>query len=304
MKRRAALELIGATLAAGLAPNTRAAPDFDLTRSELSINLNGRTRTAYVWFGAARRVSLALPLVIGFHGGTGNAEGYIGNSRLFAKGEQAGFILACPQGTTLALPGNYRVWNSGPEYEASSSGAEDVLFTRQLIRTVGSIHPVDAKRVYATGFSNGGQMAYRLGLELAGEIAAIAPMSGGRLANGERPSRPVPVRHFHGTADSVYPFAGGLGAHSLGRVPHAPIPAVIGEWIRFDEASPAPQLQPHDGWELRRHEGRAPVDLVLISGMGHQIAGVGDNGLRAQILKPEPDAVRMALEFFADHPLT
>jgi polyhydroxybutyrate depolymerase len=214
-----------------------------------------------------------------------------------------GFIAVCPQGTQIALPGDHRVWNSGPEYERSSGGADDVLFTRRLIDEVSSAYPIDPRRIYVTGFSNGGQMAYRLALELSDQIAAIAPMSGGRLAGGGPPTRAVPVLHFHAMADSVYPFEGGLGVHSLGRVPHAPIEQVIAEWVGFYQARAAAQLQSHDGWELRLHDGPAPVELVLVSGMGHQIAGGRDDQLPGQAMRSEPDSVRMALKFFTDHPI-
>ena len=308
MRRRTALGLIGAAVTAGLAGATRAAPkpEGHTQPVALDIDVNGRARTAWAAFGPAPDSSRPAPLVIGFHGGAGNAEGYISNSQLLAKGTQAGFVVVCPQGTPiqLRLPGDHRVWNSGPEYEAASGGADDVLFARQLIAEAGKIHAIDPARIFLTGFSNGAQMAYRLALELSNRIAAIAPMSGGRLAGGERPSRPVPVMHFHGAADSVYPFAGGLGAHSLGRTPHAPIEQVIREWVAFDQASPTPEVQAHGGWELQHHGGPAAVDLLLVSGMGHQIAGGGDNHLPDQALSPAPDAVAMALKFFADQALS
>jgi len=266
----------------------------------LDIEVNGVTRSAYAALAGARG-SAPAPLVIGFHGGAGNAPGYLANSQLFAKCAQAGCVAACPQGTAVPFPlrGDHRVWNSGPEYERSSGGADDVLFTQRLIAQLGTLRPLDPQRIYLTGFSNGAQMAYRLALELADRIAAIAPMSGGRLAGGQRPARPVPVMHFHGTADTVYPLAGGLGPASLGRVPHAAIADVIAEWVEFDEAGRSEEVERHSGFELQRHSGRASVELVLIVGMGHQIAGGTDDHLPGQARKSSPDAVAMALEFFA-----
>ena len=271
----------------------------------LTLDVNGQARTAFVHTPAQIDPSHRYPLVIGFHGGAGNAPGYIDNSQLFAKGAAAGFIVVCPQGTSvpIAIPGDHRVWNSGPEYERSSRGADDVLFTRMLIDKVSHMYPVDEKRVYATGFSNGAQMTYRLALELADRIAAIAPMSGGRLAGAGAPSRPVPVMHFHGTADGFYPLKGGLGAHSLGGVSHASIDEVIDEWRRFDGAQPESQIAPHDGWETHTHDGPAPVVLVLVDGMGHQIAGGRDDRLPDQATRDAPDAIAMALAFFDAHPM-
>ena len=304
MRRRTALKLIGAAAAwaPGAAVRAAAAAAAAAPRADsvLDIEVNGVTRRAYISLSGARGVQPA-PLVIGFHGGAGNAPGYLENSRLFAQCAQAGFVAACPQGTAvpLMLRGDHRVWNSGPEYERSSGGADDVLFTQRLIAQLATLQPLDPQRIYLTGFSNGAQMAYRLALELADRIAAIAPMSGGRLAGGHRPSRPVPVMHFHGTADTVYPLEGGLGPHSLGRVPHVAIADVIGEWVEFDQASRTEEVERHLGFERHHHAGRASVELVLVEGMGHQIAGGSDDRLPGQPLKSSPDAVAMALEFFA-----
>jgi polyhydroxybutyrate depolymerase len=271
----------------------------------LTINVGGVQRTAFVHAPDTIDSAHRYPLVIGFHGGGGNAEGYIQNSRLFAKGEAAGFIVVCPQGTPIPmqLPGDHRIWNSGAEYEQPSRGADDVAFTRLIIERVSAMYPVDPKRIFVTGFSNGGQMAYRLALELADRIAAVAPMSGGRLAGDERPSRPVPVMHFHGTGDTVYPLGGGLGPHSIGRTPHVGIDDVIDEWRQFDGADPTSTIEPHDGWEVHRHAGQTPVVLVLVLGMGHQIAGGGDDHLPGQPMRDQPDAIAMALTFFNDHPM-
>jgi polyhydroxybutyrate depolymerase len=174
--------------------------------------VGGQLRSAFLHLPTDLELAGKYPLVIGYHGGAGNAQGYK-QSQLFTKGERAGFIVVSPQGTLILRSGNHRVWNSGHEYEAATKNANDVTFTRMLIEKITSEYPVDQKRVYATGFSNGAQMSYRLALELSEAIAAIAPMSGGRLAADLRPRRPVPLLHLHGTDDGFY--QGGLGVFRL-----------------------------------------------------------------------------------------
>ena len=269
----------------------------------LGLTVKDRQRTAYLHVPATLDPRKRYPLVIGYHGGGGNAQGYIRQSKIFIKGERADVIIVCPQGTMLVMKGEHRVWNSGPEYRAATADAEDVAFTEALIREVSARYAVDPKRVYATGFSNGGQMSYRIALELADKIAAIAPMSGGRLADGLRPSRPVPVLHFHGTADGFYPFEGGRGPYSIGRTPHAAIGAVIAQWCKFNGTQLLPESVRHAGWEARRFAGAAEVELILVEEMGHQIAGGADDYLPHQATRDQPDAVSMALEFFAAHPI-
>jgi len=274
------------------------APANDLT---LRVVADSAERSALLHLPAKFDPRRYYPVVFGFHGGLGNAEGYIANSRLFDKAEAAGFVAVCPEGTPVI--GNHRVWNSGSEYVRSSRGADDVGFTRALLNAVMTRVGIDRKRVYATGFSNGGQMDYRLALEASDIIAAIAPMSGATLSEGAEPPRPVPVMHFHGTTDTVYPFDGGLGPHSIGRTPHVPVAAVISQWVRFNHASEAPEILSHEGWQEQMHAGTTPVVLVLVEGLGHQIAGGTDDRLPGQALRDTPDSVELALRFFLDHPM-
>jgi poly(3-hydroxybutyrate) depolymerase len=102
------------------------------------------------------------------------------------------------------------------------------------------------------------------------------------------------VMHVHGMADTVYPLRGGLGPNSIGRTPHVGIDDVIDEWRRFDGADPTSTIEPHDGWEVHRHAGPAPVVLVLVQGMGHQIAGGRDDHLPGQAMRAQPDAIARA----------
>ena len=59
-----------------------------------------------------------------------------------------------------------------------SNKVDDVGFTRALLDDLATVTNVDAKRVFATGISNGGIMCYRLASELSDRIAAIAPVAG------------------------------------------------------------------------------------------------------------------------------
>jgi polyhydroxybutyrate depolymerase len=46
-----------------------------------------------------------------------------------------------------------------------------------LARELQSEYPIDSRRIYATGLSNGGMMSYRLVCEAGDLFAAIAPVS-------------------------------------------------------------------------------------------------------------------------------
>jgi poly(3-hydroxybutyrate) depolymerase len=86
----------------------------------------------------------------------------------------------------------------------------------------------------------------------------------------------------------------------IGPTSHVAIDAVIAEWRGFDHARARATIISHEGWEMRSHDGAAPVSLVLIQSMGHQIAGGADDHLPRQAMKSEPDEVAMALGFFGE----
>ena len=93
--------------------------------------------------------------------------------------------------------------------------------------------------MYATGFSNGAMFSYRLACEASDLIAAIAPVSGGSgqvdIDDGGadyfacNPTHPMPILDLHGTADTCYPYDGGLGG-ALGRPLLEAVPVTIATW--------------------------------------------------------------------------
>jgi len=101
---------------------------------------------------------------------------------------------------------------------------------------------VDPERVYATGISNGGQLAYRMATEHAARIAAIAPIAASMMNDGA-PTVPVSVLHIHGTRDRMIPFAGGVGERSLTRVTNPPVREVIDRWRGFAGADGRPTVE-------------------------------------------------------------
>jgi len=167
----------------------------------------------------------ALPLVLNFHGATSTKEAQESLSQMDDKADAEGFIVAYPEGVSL-------YWNAGTCCEsASANNVDDVGFARALVAQVSSEVCVDPKRVFATGFSNGGRMSYRLGCEAADLFAAIAPVAGIKSfpdqmnSPGCTPSRAIPLLDIMGTADE--------------RV--ASQPGQIAEWLAFNGCSGEPE---------------------------------------------------------------
>jgi poly(3-hydroxybutyrate) depolymerase len=104
-------------------------------------------------------------------------------------------------------------WNDGHEMAASWSGAppDDVAFLRTLVEHLVRTGVADPARVYVTGFSSGGMMAFRLMCEAPESVAAIAPIAAtipADLLPGCKPQRATPTLMINGTADQFVPLIG------------------------------------------------------------------------------------------------
>lgn len=171
------------------------------------------------------------PAVLVFHGGSSNAKTMVRFCGLSDTAEEAGFLAVFPVGS--GRTGNLLTWNAGDccGY-AMRENVDDVGYVRALLDDLAGIANVDSRRIFATGMSNGGMLAYRLACEMSERIAAIAAVGGPMGTDACRPTRPVSVLHFHGTADEFAPFDGGRGKKSLTQTKFRSVDFSIRQWIR------------------------------------------------------------------------
>lgn len=169
-----------------------------------SIASEGIKRHYLVHVPESVRPNNPAPVVIALHGVAMDGRMMAAFSGLNKKADEAGFVVVYPTGTGI---GPLSAWNSGGLSGPLAAGKpDDVAFISSLLDDLATVVRMDAKRVYACGLSNGGMMCYRLAAELSGRIAAIAPVAGTVSLAECRPTRPVPVIHFHGTGDTIVPF--------------------------------------------------------------------------------------------------
>lgn len=138
------------------------------------------------------------PVVLAFHGRGGSSLAMSSYARL----ETAAAIV-------VYLDGLGGVWQGAP-YAPPNDGS-DTRFVRAVLARVGDTWPLDASRVYAVGFSNGGGfvgfLRCRMGEALAGvAYVAAAHYRGALSACGEGP---VPTIVLHGTRDRIMSDRGG-----------------------------------------------------------------------------------------------
>jgi polyhydroxybutyrate depolymerase len=183
------------------------------------------------------------PLVLVLHGYA--ASGLLQSAYLQIAGLTSDRILMLAPDGTVDERGN-RYWNASPACCApQGSTVDDVVYLGGLIDEALRTWPVDPKRVYIVGHSNGDFMAQRLACERADVIAAIAGLAGADISldgTGCTPARPVSVLHIHGTADetilydgnSRYPSAVATVEHWTTRN-HCTVPGTAGTAIDLDD---------------------------------------------------------------------
>jgi polyhydroxybutyrate depolymerase len=209
-----------------------------------------------------------MPPVLNFHGYSSNMAQQALFSNLNATAESSGFVVVYPNGLKNSVNGN-QSWNAGLCCAFGDEERDDVGFVDALLDELSSRLCIDRKRVYATGMSNGGFMAYRLACERAERFAAIAPVAGvlGIPAESCQPSRAIPVIHFHGTADALVPYDGG-GVSSFPSVPDS-----IAGWASRNGCSGQPtQTFANGAAHCETTKGcaeGAELTLCTIDGMGH-----------------------------------
>ena len=146
----------------------------------LSLNIDEQQRS-YDLFIPDNKPNSKRPLVIMFHGYSGNSDLMTGESnkrspyKLWLKlAQQNNFLVAAPNG--MLGSENKPGWNDCRADSISNPDYDDVNFTLKLIKKIKKEYSVDPRRIYATGTSNGGNMVIRLAMEVPEIFAAVAPI--------------------------------------------------------------------------------------------------------------------------------
>ncbi|WP_050947156.1 alpha/beta hydrolase family esterase [Gordonia araii] len=185
-----------------------------------TLQVNGVERHFRVHLPSGYSRGSAAPLILAFHGRGEKAiwfERYTQLSRLPA-------IVAYPDG--LRSSTGPRSWQSAPY---ANPKADDIAFTRAIIRKISSEACVDRSRIFAVGRSNGGGLVNLLACQLPGQFAGIAMVSGAFYPQSQRGcqhSRAVSRIEFHGTEDRIVPYD---GAYKFGSNLPA-VPAYLDRW--------------------------------------------------------------------------
>ena len=264
-----------------------------------SMEIGGRSRTYLVHLPPGYDGQTPLPMVLVLHGATESPEGVERLSGMSETADKENFIAVYPRGTGRLNPAHLPTWNSGAccGY-AMEQRVDDVAFLRALIDKIEKDYPIDQKRVFVTGISNGGMMSYRLACELSDKIAAAAPVEGSQDIPCQ-PSEPVSIIVFHGTADHLVPFNGGSTPFQMGsKRSDTPVLDTVAFWVKEDGCSQTPKHTESKELHTDVYTGCAGgtgVALYAIQGGHHNWPGTALSGNSVP-------ATDLMWRFFSEHP--
>lgn len=146
------------------------------------------------------------PLLFVLHGRGGSGASMVETTGFNELAAAAGAVVVYPDG--MSGQWNYLAGLGG------NDGANDPKFLETLAGEIAGLYPIDPKRVYVAGYSNGGFMAQRLACEpdspFAG-FASIAAAGFGGMPELCREPAPLSLMLVNGTSDSVVPWSGRTG---------------------------------------------------------------------------------------------
>jgi polyhydroxybutyrate depolymerase len=273
--------------------------DSRLAVQQRTVNAAGRTR-AYTLVTTHTAPTLGAALVLVFHGSTQNAATF-----RKASGQSFDALAAGGDVVVVYLDGYRGAWNdarTSGDSAARREGVDDVACTEAAIDALVADLYVDPARVYAVGFSNGGQMVIRLIHQVPGRFAGAAIISATQPSEDNfdlptEPAVPMPVVLIHGTRDPIAPYEGGRlnlafeifkalkqpaslwGLRKRGEVRSAPATAEYYAARNGITTGPTSTRLPHRPQSGRtsvlrsdfRQNGKAPVTLFTVEGGGHTI---------------------------------
>ncbi len=143
-------------------------------------------------------------LIVDVHGFTMSGAMQEANTNLAALATAEGFVVLQP---------NANPDPPGSSWVAADDDARVIAFVERVISTLA----IDPMRVHFTGFSQGGDMTWRMLCNHTELFASVAPAAFGHGANElcftqNAPPPPIPILFLFGTTDALVPYAEAVAA--------------------------------------------------------------------------------------------
>ena len=244
-----------------------------------TIQYDGETRQYEVYVPEIYNGTVSVPLVFSFHGGSGTAAEQIGIGDLSSYADTANFIAVYPQALPDPNDGGSTNW-----IHKDPTTVDDVLFIDALIDVLADTYQIDLNRIYACGYSLGGEFTLSLACRLNSRIAAIGAVARTMQTytyNNCSPVHPTGVMTILGTADGISNYDGVFFGGEQYYVSAAEMHSF---WASQNNCNAnavttlVPDINATDGSTVERNtwstaEGCAYVEELKVIGGGHDWPG-------------------------------
>jgi polyhydroxybutyrate depolymerase len=227
--------------------------------------------------------AVAAPLLFVLHGGGGDMKIQATDAyyKQITKAEAEGFIAVFPNGSSSFQSGKLATWNAGRCCGwARDKNVDDVGFIREIIKTISQQLTIDKSRIFATGMSNGGMMAYRLACEMPETFRAVAAVAGTDNTTKCQPSVPISILHIHAKDDDHVLFHGGSGKTFWDKstiTEFTSVPETRDKWVKLNGCLSTPKrVLETKGASCERYTGcrnDVAVQLCVTDSGGHSWPG-------------------------------
>jgi polyhydroxybutyrate depolymerase len=267
--------------------------------TEHNIESNGRLRHFSLYVPRSYSGEKAMPVVFDLHATGISPAIELKITSLDKAAEENEFVTVMPAAVTDR--GGGPTWNIPHQ----ASGVDDVAFVEDVLERANKLLCLDAKRVYATGFSGGARFASELACRMPDHFAAIGAVGGLRHpagAEGEckRGRHIVPIIAFHSTNDPVNPYE-----HHPARSPAHwtyGVDEALRRWTNWMGCATSAEEQLSKNIIRFRYadcKNGVSMEFYRLSGTGHTWPGSsfafsGDLGAT----EDEIDATALTLQFF------
>lgn len=259
---------------APVAPHAPSSPTSPCIRTAF----RGRPVVVHVPAGARP----PLPTVLVLHGQGGTPRDIESTSGWDLVADQQHALVVYPAAVN-------HTWNQAPAILGSTP--DDVGYLSDLVGALVADGCSDAKRIYVTGLSNGGGMAYRLACDKDLMVAAISTVSGDYMGSDKcGRTRSVPALAFHGTADTMIPISGVTDGPNV----HPSVLSWAAAWAT------------RNGCPMPSHNASTPNGPVVAWGpcpSGGDVIVYEIMGGRHEWFRSPTDATQLSWDFFAQHSL-
>jgi len=245
----------------------------------MTLQVDGRTRTFTVSQPAAPRPGASILLVLHGSRSSGGSMRLLLGRTLERITRNDNTLLVYPDG----FEGHFNDCRRAADFSAHTQKIDDVDFMRAIVAQLVAQEQADPRKVYALGYSNGGQMALRLALQSPDIVSGVIAVAAGvpTTENLECPMADLPARAMvlvEGTADPISPYNGGpvtlYGFGSRGNVRPARTGAAWFAQTLGLADTPSQLLAEAEGLAAYRDDwigADARVRLVTIQSGGHTV---------------------------------